>query len=606
MSALRNFSIIAHIDHGKSTLADRIIQLCGGLSEREMSEQVLDTLEIERERGITIKSQSVSLKYKAGDGKEYRINLIDTPGHVDFSYEVSRSLVACEGAVLLVDATQGVEAQSVATCLAAMEHDLEIVPALNKIDLPSADPDRVTKEIQAVLGLETGEIPCISAKYGTGVRELLDLLIRRIPAPQGDARAPLRALVIDSWFDNYHGVVSLVRIVDGCLETGASLRVMSTGQSCRALETGVFTPKRLPCPRLEAGETGYLVAGIKELDWVPVGDTITLQQATAARPLAGFRRIEPRVFAGVFSADAARYGMLREALYKLRLNDTALHFEPETSQALGQGFRCGFLGLLHFEITLQRLEREYGLEWIVTAPSVAYQAVTDAGKSIMVDNPSLLPDPSRIREIREPIMQADIIAPREYIGAIISLCIQRRGRQKSIQYLGRQVSMRFELPLGEIIWDFFDQLKSVSHGYASFDYTELRFNAADLVKLDLLVNGERIDALSVITHRNDAERRGRDLVRRLRAAIPRQMFDIAVQAAIGSRIMARETVKGLRKNVTAKCYGGDVTRKRKLLDKQKEGKKRMKRFGSVFVPQEALTSLLSTRKTSQWQLSNSR
>ena len=593
---IRNFSIIAHIDHGKSTLADRFIQICGGLSEREMEEQVLDSMDIERERGITIKAQSVSLDYKARDGETYRLNLIDTPGHVDFSYEVSRSLAACEGALLVVDAAQGVEAQSVANCYTAIEQGLEVVPVLNKIDLPSAEPERVINEIEEIIGIEAQDAVRASAKTGEGVEDVLETIVARIPPPEGDAGAPLQALIIDSWFDNYVGVISLVRVVQGTLKAGQKMQVMSTGRSYLVDSVGIFTPKRQETGELRAGDVGFVIAGIKEIDGAPVGDTLTLADRPAAEPLPGFQKVQPRVFAGLYPVSSDDYEDLREALQKLRLNDAALHFEPETSQALGFGFRCGFLGMLHMEIVQERLEREYDLDLVTTAPTVVYEVLTTKGEVIRIDNPSELPPVNQIQEIREPIILANILVPQDYLGAVMGLCIEKRGVQKNIQYLGNQVSVNFELPLSEVVLDFFDRLKSVSRGYASFDYQFLRFQPADLIKLDILINGERVDALSLIVHRDQAQSRGRELASTMKELIPRQMYDVAIQAAIGSHIIARTNVKALRKNVTAKCYGGDVTRKRKLLEKQKAGKKRMKQFGKVEIPQSAFLAVLQVGK----------
>ncbi len=598
MQHIRNFSIIAHIDHGKSTLSDRIIQLCGGLSEREMGAQVLDSMDLERERGITIKSQSVSLDYKALNGQTYQLNFIDTPGHVDFSYEVSRSLSACEGALLVVDAAQGVEAQSVANCFTAIEQDLEVVPVLNKIDLPSAEPERVAQEIEEIIGLDTSKIIKISAKRGDGIPELLEQLVELIPPPKGDPAAPLKALIIDSWFDNYLGVVSLVRVFDGKIEVGKKIKIMSTGQSFEVNELGVFTPKRFPQKCLDAGEVGYVVAGIKVIEGAPVGDTITLTSAPATEPLAGFQKIKPRVFAGLFPVDSNEYETFRDALSKLRLNDAALHYEPETSQALGFGFRCGFLGMLHMEIIQERLEREYDLNLITTAPTVIYELETTAGETIYIDNPSNIPGTDRIAEIREPIIQADILLPQEYLGNVMALCIEKRGTQKKLQYIGKQISLTFELPMNEVVLDFFDRLKSVSRGYASFDYTFVRYQAAKLVKLDILINAEKVDALSCIVHQDLADRRGRELTEKMKEFIPRQMYEVSIQAAVGSKILARQNVKALRKNVTAKCYGGDISRKRKLLEKQKAGKKRMKQFGSIEIPQSAFMAILHVGKDS--------
>jgi GTP-binding protein LepA len=596
MQTIRNFSIIAHIDHGKSTLADRFIQLCGGLSDREMAAQVLDSMDLERERGITIKAQSVSLRYPAEDGHTYQLNLIDTPGHVDFSYEVSRSLAACEGALLVVDAAQGVEAQSVANCYTAIDQGLEVVPVINKIDLPSADPDRVCHEIEDIIGIDAGNALLTSAKTGEGVKAVLEALIQRIPAPSGDPQAPLQALIIDSWFDNYVGVVSLVRIVNGELPCGARARVMSTGRSHQVDRVGCFTPKMTDRERLRTGEVGYVIAGIKDIDGAPVGDTLTLDKAPCEKPLPGFKQVQPRVFAGVFPINSEDYEDFREALQKLKLNDSALHYEPETSGALGFGFRCGFLGMLHMEIVQERLEREYGLELITTAPTVVYEVLDTDGSLSRIDNPSNLPPAGKLEEIREPIISANILTPQEHVGAVIKLCIEKRGTQVKMQYLGRQVSLVYELPLSEVVMDFFDRLKSVSRGFASFDYHFDRYQCAPLVKLDMLINGERVDALSLIVHRETAYRRGRELVEKMRELVPRQMFDVAIQAAIGNQVIARSTVKALRKNVTAKCYGGDVSRKRKLLEKQKAGKRRMKQLGSVEIPQEAFLAVLQVEK----------
>ncbi len=592
LSHIRNFSIIAHIDHGKSTLADRFIQLCGGLSEREMAEQVLDSMDLERERGITIKAQSVTLDYKARNGETYRLNFIDTPGHVDFSYEVSRSLAACEGALLVVDAAQGVEAQSVANCYTAIEMGLEVVPVLNKIDLPSADPDRVIGEIEEIIGIEAHDAVRASAKTGEGVEDILEALIERIPPPEGDPEAPLQALIIDSWFDAYVGVISLVRIKQGSLRKRQKMLVMSTGRSHVVDSVGVFTPKRTERDLLSAGDVGYVIAGIKDIDGAPVGDTLTLAERPASEPLPGFQKVQPRVFAGLYPVVSDDYEDLREALQKLRLNDASLHFEPENSQALGFGFRCGFLGMLHMEIVQERLEREYDLDLITTAPTVVYQVETTRGEVIEIDNPAELPPVNQIKEIREPIILANILVPQDYLGAVIGLCIEKRGVQKNLQYMGKQVSLSFELPLSEVVLDFFDRLKSVSRGYASFDYSFLRFQPANLVKLDILINGERVDALSMIVHADQAQGRGREVAETMKELIPRQMFDVAIQAAIGTHIIARTTVKALRKNVTAKCYGGDITRKRKLLEKQKAGKKRMKQFGKVEIPQSAFLAVL--------------
>ncbi|VAW81119.1 Translation elongation factor LepA [hydrothermal vent metagenome] len=596
MKNTRNFSIIAHIDHGKSTLADRFIQVCGGLSEREMQAQVLDSMDIERERGITIKAQSVSLDYTAEDGEIYQLNFIDTPGHVDFSYEVSRSLAACEGALLVVDAAQGVEAQSVANCYTAIELDLEVVPVLNKIDLPSAEPERVINEIEEIIGIDASEAIHVSAKSGLGISELLEELVKKIPPPAGDPDAPLKALIIDSWFDNFVGVISLVRIVDGSLSRKDKFQVMSTGVIYPADTVGVFTPKRENKEILNAGDVGYIIAGIKEIDGAPVGDTITSAKNPATERLPGFQKVQPRVFAGLFPIESEDYEPFREALQKLRLNDASLDFEPESSQALGFGFRCGFLGMLHMEIIQERLEREYDLDLITTAPTVIYEVLTSRGELISIDNPAALPEVNYIEEIREPIINASILVPQEFVGPIISLCIEKRGVQKNMQYLGNQVTLHFDLPLSEVVLDFFDRLKSVSRGYASFDYTLDRFQEAKLVKLDVLINGEKVDALSVIVHRDHSISKGRNLVDRMKEIIPRQMFDVAIQAAIGAQIIARSTVKALRKNVTAKCYGGDISRKRKLLEKQKAGKKRMKQVGRVEIPQEAFLAVLQQTK----------
>ncbi len=592
MQRIRNFSIIAHVDHGKSTLADRFIQLCGGLEDREMQDQVLDSMDLERERGITIKAQSVTLHYKTGDGTEYQLNLIDTPGHVDFSYEVSRSLAACEGALLVVDAAQGVEAQSVANCYTAIEQGLEVVPVINKIDLPSADVERVIREIEEIIGIEASHAVRVSAKTGAGVPELMEELIRRVPAPRGDRQAPLQALIIDSWFDNYVGVVSLVRVVNGTLRTGEKIRVMSTGRGHVVDRIGRRTPKTVLRDSLSAGEVGFVMAGIKEIDGAPVGDTITLDARPCAMPLPGFKQIKPRVFAGLFPVNSEDYEAFRDALQKLKLNDSALHFEPEVSTALGFGFRCGFLGLLHMDIVQERLEREYNMDLVTSAPTVVYEVALADGGVEYVDNPSKLALANRIAEIREPIITASILVPPDHVGAVLGLCTEKRGVQKKMQYLGSQVSLHYELPLADVVLDFFDRLKSVSRGYASFDYEFSRFQAAPLVRLDILINGERVDALSMIVHRDNAYARGRELVDKMQELIPRQMFEVAVQAAIGSQIVARATVKALRKNVLAKCYGGDVTRKRKLLEKQKEGKRRMKQVGQVEIPQEAFLAVL--------------
>ncbi|MGH8231224.1 MAG: translation elongation factor 4, partial [Steroidobacteraceae bacterium] len=587
MQRIRNFSIIAHVDHGKSTLADRLIQLCGGLEAREMQAQVLDSMDLERERGITIKAQSVTLNYQARDGERYQLNLIDTPGHVDFSYEVSRSLAAGEGALLVVDASQGVEAQSVANCYTAIEQGLEVLPVINKIDMPSADPKRVMTEIEEIIGIEAANAVCVSAKTGAGVPELLEAIIQRIPAPRGDPQAPLQALIIDSWFDNYVGVVSLVRVVNGSVARGDKIRIMSTGRAHSVDKLGRFTPKSLTLDRLAAGEVGFLVAGIREIDGAPVGDTITLDARPSAAPLPGFKQIQPRVFAGLFPINAEDYEGFRDALAKLKINDSALYYEPESSTALGFGFRCGFLGLLHMDIVQERLEREYGLDLVTSAPTVIYELLRTDGSIEYIDNPSKLPVVNLIAEIREPIITATILVPPTYVGAVLGLCSEKRGVQKKLHYLATQVSAQYELPLAEVVLDFFDRLKSATRGYASFDYVFSHFQVAPLAKLDILINGEPVDALSIIVHRDHAYSRGRELVDKMQELIPRQMFEVAVQAAIGSHIIARSTVKALRKNVLAKCYGGDVSRKRKLLEKQKEGKKRMKQVGQVEIPQEA-------------------
>ena len=596
MQHIRNFSIIAHIDHGKSTLADRFIQLCGGLAEREMEEQVLDSMDLERERGITIKAQTAALDYRARNGAQYLLNLIDTPGHVDFSYEVSRSLSACEGALLVVDASQGVEAQTVANCYTATEQGVEVIPILNKMDLPQADPERVIGEIEDIIGIPAKDALRVSAKTGDGIVDILESVIARIPPPAGDPAGPLKALIIDSWFDNYVGVVMLVRVVDGQLKPKDRILLMSTGASNLCEQVGVFTPKGRSKEQLAAGEVGFVTAGIKEIQAARVGDTMTLASRAAARPLPGFKEIKPQVFAGLYPVDAGEYGALREALEKLHLNDSSLRFEPESSQALGFGFRCGFLGLLHLDIVQERLEREYGMNLITTAPTVVYQVLTRDGKVSEIENPSRLPDPGSIEEIREPIITASILVPHDYVGPVITLCNQKRGAQRDLQYVGRQAVLTYELPLSEVVMDFFDKLKSVSRGYASLDYEFLEYRAGDLVRLDILINGERVDALSLIIHRENSQHRGRELAVKMREIIPRQMFDVAVQAAIGSHIIARETVKAMRKNVLAKCYGGDITRKRKLLEKQKAGKKRMKQVGSVEIPQEAFRAILQVEK----------
>ncbi|HEY7739016.1 MAG TPA: translation elongation factor 4 [Steroidobacteraceae bacterium] len=590
MQHIRNFSIIAHVDHGKSTLADRLIQVCGGLEAREMQEQVLDSMDLERERGITIKAQSVTLQYQAADGQGYQLNFIDTPGHVDFSYEVSRSLAACEGALLVVDAAQGVEAQSVANCYTALEQGLEVVPVINKIDLPSADPERVIAEIENVIGIEAGDALRVSAKTGAGVPELLEAIIRRIPPPAGDPQSPLQALIVDSWFDNYVGVVSLVRVVNGTLRRNDRIRIWSTGRSWQVDQVGRFTPKRVTADALGTGEVGWMVAGIKEIHGAPVGDTITHESRPAATPLPGFKTVQPRVFAGLFPVQTDQYESFRDALEKLKLNDSALHYEPEVSAALGFGFRCGFLGLLHMDIVQERLEREYGLDLVTSAPTVIYEVVAADGAVSLVDNPARLPP--QYQELREPIIVANILVPPEHVGGVLKLCQEKRGTQRKMQQLGTQMSLQYELPLAEVVLDFFDRLKSVSRGYASFDYEFSHFQAAPLAKLDVLINGDRVDALSMIVHRDSAYQRGRELVDKMQELIPRQMFEVAIQAAIGGQVIARATVKALRKNVLAKCYGGDVTRKRKLLEKQKEGKKRMKQLGTVEIPQEAFLAVL--------------
>ncbi|HPW06598.1 MAG TPA: translation elongation factor 4 [Burkholderiaceae bacterium] len=599
MNHIRNFSIIAHIDHGKSTLADRLIQRCGGLAEREMEAQVLDSMDIEKERGITIKAQTAALKYKAFDGQIYNLNLIDTPGHVDFSYEVSRSLSACEGALLVVDASQGVEAQTVANCYTALELGVEVVPVLNKMDLPNADPDNARAEIEDVIGIDaTDAIPC-SAKTGMGIEEILEAIIARIPAPKGNPEGALRAMIIDSWFDNYVGVVMLVRVVDGRLGKGERIKMMATGTTYNADSLGVFTPANEPRNSLEAGEVGYVIAGIRELQAAKVGDTITLIKTgtggaafTATEALPGFKEIQPQVFAGLYPTEANQYEGLRDSLEKLKLNDSSLHYEPEVSQALGFGFRCGFLGLLHMEIVQERLEREFDQDLITTAPSVVYQVVGVDGTVKMVENPSKMPDQGRLDEIREPIVTVHLYMPQEYVGSVMTLANQKRGVQMNMAYHGRQVMLTYEMPLAEIVLDFFDKLKSVSRGYASMDYEFKEYRAADVVKVDILLNGEKVDALSIIVHRSQSQYRGRAVVAKMREVISRQMYDVAIQAAIGANIIARETIKALRKNVIAKCYGGDISRKRKLLDKQKEGKKRMKQIGSVEVPQEAFLAIL--------------
>ncbi len=596
MENIRNFSIIAHIDHGKSTLADRFIQLCGGLSPREMSAQVLDSMDLERERGITIKAQSVTLKYKARSGKDYLLNFIDTPGHVDFSYEVSRSLAACEGALLVVDAGQGVEAQTVAVCYTALEQGLEVLPVLNKIDLPQAEPERVIHEIEEIIGIPAQDALRISAKSGVGIQDVLERLIDVIPPPAGDPTGPLQALIIDSWFDSYLGVVSLVRVKQGSIKVGDKLMVMSTKRSFDVLKLGIFTPKPQDLACLQCGEVGFVVAGVRDIEGAPVGDTFTLARHPAQAPLPGFKKAQPQVFAGLFPVNAEDYEAFRDALAKLRLNDAALFYEPESSEALGFGYRCGFLGLLHMEIVQERLEREYHLNLITTAPTVVFEVLTTQGEVLLVDNPSKLPPVNIIQEMREPIVQANMLVPQAYLGAVITLCVEKRGTQTKMLYTGSQVSLSYELPMNEVVLDFFDRLKSVSRGYASLDYYFVRFQPADLVRLDVLINGNKVDSLAVIVHRDQSYYRGRALVEKMKELIPRQMFDVAIQAAIGAHIIARQTVKALRKNVLAKCYGGDVSRKRKLLEKQKEGKKRMKQVGNVEIPQEAFLAILKVDK----------
>ena len=592
MKHIRNFSIIAHIDHGKSTLADRLIHRCGGLSDREMEAQVLDSMDIEKERGITIKAQTAALDYKAKDGQTYRLNLIDTPGHVDFSYEVSRSLSACEGALLVVDASQGVEAQTVANCYTALDLGVEVVPVLNKIDLPSANPDNARAEIEDVIGIDATEAVEASAKTGIGIDDILEQVVAKIPAPQGDPDAPLKALIVDSWFDNYVGVVMLVRVIDGTLKPKDKMRLMSTGATHLCEQVGIFTPKSKQQPRLSAGEVGFIISGIKELKAARVGDTITLADRLADKALEGFKEIKPQVFAGLYPVEPNEYEQLRDSLEKLQLNDAALQFEPEVSQALGFGFRCGFLGLLHMEIVQERLEREFDMDLITTAPTVVYEVGLRNGEQIIVENPSRLPDIGKIEEIREPIITAFIFLPQDYVGPVITLCNQKRGSQIDMRYHGRQVQMIYELPLSEVVFDFFDKLKSVSRGYASLDYEFKEYRPADMVKLDVLINGDKVDALSLIVHRSSSVYRGRELVSKMRELIPRQMYDVAIQAALGAQIIARETVKAMRKDVLAKCYGGDISRKKKLLEKQKAGKKRMKQIGSVEVPQEAFLAVL--------------
>jgi GTP-binding protein LepA len=592
MNNIRNFSIIAHIDHGKSTLADRIIQLCGGLSDREMEAQVLDSMDLERERGITIKAQTAALSYKARDGQVYNLNLIDTPGHVDFSYEVSRSLSACEGALLVVDASQGVEAQTVANCYTALDLGVEVVPVLNKIDLPSADPDNAKGEIEEVIGIDASDAVLCSAKSGLGVEDVLESLILKVPPPKGDPDAPLQALIVDSWFDNYVGVVMLVRVMNGTLRPKDKILLMATGAQHMVESVGVFTPKSVARETLSAGQVGFIIAGIKELKAAKVGDTVTLAAKPAPAPLPGFKEVQPQVFAGLFPVEANQYDALRDSLEKLKLNDAALMYEPEVSQALGFGFRCGFLGLLHMEIVQERLEREFGMDLITTAPTVVYEVILRDGSKLMVDNPSKMPEPSKIEEIREPIVTVNLYMPQEYVGSVITLCTQKRGVQTNMSYHGKQVQLTYEMPMAEIVLDFFDRLKSTSRGYASMDYEFKEYRAADVVKVDMLINSEKVDALAIIVHRANSQYRGRAVAAKMRELIPRQMFDVAIQAAIGSNIISRENVKALRKNVLAKCYGGDISRKRKLLEKQKAGKKRMKQVGSVEIPQEAFLAIL--------------
>ncbi|MCF6765193.1 translation elongation factor 4 [Thiotrichales bacterium 19S3-7] len=592
MKHIRNFSIIAHIDHGKSTLADRFIQTCEGLTEREMQAQVLDSMDIERERGITIKAQSVTLNYTAKDGNTYQLNFIDTPGHVDFTYEVSRSLAACEGALLVVDAAQGVEAQTVANCYTAIEQDLEVIPILNKIDLPAAEPDRVAEEIEDIIGIDATDAVRCSAKSGLGIEDVLETIVNQVPPPEGDPQAALQALIIDSWFDNYLGVVSLVRIKNGTLKVNEKITVMSTGLSHQVDQIGIFTPKMLKKEALTAGEVGFVVAGIKNIHGAPVGDTLTHTRAQADQALPGFKQIKPQVYAGMFPISTDEYENFREALEKLSLNDASLFYEPETSQALGFGFRIGFLGMLHMEIIQERLEREYDIDLITSAPTVVYEVDTKDGEKVLVDNPAKLPDPASIEEIREPIVRANILVPQDHVGNVIKLCIEKRGVQVNMQYVGRQVSLTYDIPMVEVVLDFFDRLKSVSRGFASLDYELNRYEAANMVRLDILINGEKVDALAVIVHKDQSTYKGRELVERLKDLIPRQMFEVAIQAAIGSTIIARTNVKALRKNVLAKCYGGDVSRKKKLLEKQKRGKKRMKQVGNVEVPQEAFLAVL--------------
>jgi GTP-binding protein LepA len=592
MDHIRNFSIIAHIDHGKSTLADRIIQICGGLSDREMESQVLDSMDLERERGITIKAQTAALTYKARNGEVYNLNMIDTPGHVDFSYEVSRSLSACEGALLVVDASQGVEAQTVANCYTAIELGVDVIPVLNKIDLPAANPENAIAEIEDVIGIDATDATHCSAKTGLGVEDVLEALIAKVPPPKGDPEAPLQALIIDSWFDNYVGVVMLVRIVNGTLRPKDKIRMMATGAQYPVEHIGVFTPKSKNLESLSAGQVGFIIAGIKELAAAKVGDTVTLVNRPAPEPLPGFKEVKPQVFAGLYPVEANQYDALRDSLEKLKLNDASLMYEPEVSQALGFGFRCGFLGLLHMEIVQERLEREFDMDLITTAPTVVYEVLQRDGTTIMVENPAKMPEPSKIEEVREPIVTVNLYMPQDYVGSVITLCTQKRGTQINMQYHGRQVQLTYEIPMGEVVLDFFDRLKSISRGYASMDYEFKEYRAADVVKVDMLINGDKVDALSVIVHRSQSQYRGREVAAKMRELIPRQMYDVAIQATIGANIIARENIKALRKNVLAKCYGGDISRKKKLLEKQKAGKKRMKQVGSVEIPQEAFLAIL--------------
>ena len=592
MDHIRNFSIIAHIDHGKSTLADRIIQICGGLSDREMESQVLDSMDLERERGITIKAQTAALTYKARDGQIYNLNMIDTPGHVDFSYEVSRSLSACEGALLVVDASQGVEAQTVANCYTAIELGVDVIPVLNKIDLPAANPENAIEEIEDVIGIDAADATRCSAKTGLGVEDVLEALVAKVPPPKGDPEAPLQALIIDSWFDNYVGVVMLVRIVNGTLRPKDKIRMLATGAQYPVEHIGLFTPKSKNLESLSAGQVGFIIAGIKELAAAKVGDTVTLLNRPAAEPLPGFKEVKPQVFAGLYPVEANQYDALRDSLEKLKLNDASLMYEPEVSQALGFGFRCGFLGLLHMEIVQERLEREFDMDLITTAPTVVYEVLQRDGTILMVENPAKMPEPSKIEEVREPIVTVNLYMPQDYVGSVITLCTQKRGNQINMQYHGRQVQLTYEIPMGEVVLDFFDRLKSISRGYASMDYEFKEYRAADVVKVDMLINGDKVDALSVIVHRSQSQYRGREVAAKMRELIPRQMYDVAIQATIGSNIIARENIKALRKNVLAKCYGGDISRKKKLLEKQKAGKKRMKQVGSVEIPQEAFLAIL--------------